>query len=412
VLIPKPSGNPKKYSIHNIAGILLTVLLFGNLVFMLSYNVHNQDFIYLAFPAGIFGAEAVLLAVVMVFFAIVLFKMSGIKRAYLHELESFTDALHNSNSETDAYEIMYNFLRKMAPGSEITVSFHKGSLAEDSLWQNTTGQKSPICDMPPNNCPALITGINGKPGMNNAGVECPYRKSDNIRGNYCCIPLIDSSGSHSVLQIYSKSKNFFSYMDVKKIRLYVEIARMAANNRRIVQSLSRKASIDKLTTLYNRAFLDSYLDNQLEASRLSALDLSVIMIDIDHYKEVNDTFGHTAGDYILTVFSDVVLKCVRKSDLVARYGGDEFIVVLPSTTTETAYIIAERIRETLSSTFIPPFDGMSFPNISCSLGISTFPLHCNGKSTLIKTADRALYRAKSSGRNNTVIYTCQVQDFE
>ena len=150
--------------------------------------------------------------------------------------------------------------------------------------------------------------------------------------------------------------------------------------------------------------MDTYLEDQIEAANLSNEQLSLIMVDIDHYKVINDNFGHTAGDYALTLFSGIIIKCTRKTDLVARFGGDEFIVILPTTDLVTAKFIAERIRQTVAETHIPPLDGVNIPSFTCSLGISTFPLHCDNKRSLIKTADIAMYKAKQSGRNCTVIY--------
>lgn len=160
-----------------------------------------------------------------------------------------------------------------------------------------------------------------------------------------------------------------------------------------------QASIDNLTKVFNRNFLDSYLDKELSYTNMNKQLLSVIMIDIDYFKTINDTYGHAVGDQILTLFVELVPNCIRKTDLIARYGGDEFIVVLPSTDTQTAMSIAERIRHTFESIRMPLANGFSMPSMSCSLGISTFPQHCSDKEGLLKTSDIALYKAKLSGRN-------------
>ena len=98
------------------------------------------------------------------------------------------------------------------------------------------------------------------------------------------------------------------------------------------------------------------------------------------------------------------MKCIRKTDIIARYGGDEFIVILPNTDTETAKAVAERIREDVAGTYIPPADGVRVSSIQCSVGISTYPVHCDNKYSLIKTSDLALYMAKRSGRNCIRVY--------
>lgn len=172
-----------------------------------------------------------------------------------------------------------------------------------------------------------------------------------------------------------------------------------------ISKLMEHSSTDKLTELYNRSYLDLFLEKQIETSSRSKTPVSIIMVDLDHFKEINDNYGHVVGDHVLTIFAHVVLKCVRKTDIIARYGGDEFIVVLPDTDTETAEHIAERIRRDVESEPIPPVNNKVVNSISCSVGVSTYPSHCDSKHNLIQTSDMALYEAKRAGRNRTVVYS-------
>lgn len=172
-------------------------------------------------------------------------------------------------------------------------------------------------------------------------------------------------------------------------------------------NLRQHASTDKLTELYNRSYLDFFLENQIEAANKTKHPISTVMVDLDHFKEINDNHGHIAGDQVLSIFAQVVLKCIRKTDIIARYGGDEFVVVLPDTDTKTAHVIAERIRCDVADAYIPPIDGDIIPSISCSVGISTYPVHCDSKYSLIRTSDIALYKAKRSGRNQTIVYSME-----
>lgn len=185
--------------------------------------------------------------------------------------------------------------------------------------------------------------------------------------------------------------------------IFNRVKKEHAHLRELVR-LKHTASTDTLTKLYNRRFLETYLENQLEAARLTDRPLSIIMLDIDYFKNINDTYGHMMGDHVLTFFSTLILKCIRQSELAVRYGGEEFIVVLPSTTMEIATIIAERIRQTVETSSIPPLDNIIIPPVTCSLGVSSFPIHCNNRKDLIRTADIALYSAKHAGRNCTRVY--------
>ena len=166
--------------------------------------------------------------------------------------------------------------------------------------------------------------------------------------------------------------------------------------------------MDKLTELYNRSYLEPFLESEINAAKKEHQKISVIMVDMDHFKEINDTYGHIVGDHVLMIFAQVVLKCIRKTDIIARYGGDEFIVVLPNTDTDTARSVAERIREDVSETYIPPIDGVVISSIHCSVGISTYPVHCDSKNSLIRTSDLALYMAKRSGRNCIKVYQSEL----
>lgn len=175
-------------------------------------------------------------------------------------------------------------------------------------------------------------------------------------------------------------------------------------NIKLLEILKTQASTDKLTELYNRSYLDPFLESEIASANKLNNQVSMIMVDMDHFKDINDTYGHVLGDHVLTIFAQVVLKCIRKTDVIARYGGDEFIVVLPCTDTDTAHSIAERIRQEVDAAHIPSLDDTVISSISCSVGVSTYPTLCNSKSNLIRTSDHALYEAKHSGRNCTIVY--------
>ena len=128
------------------------------------------------------------------------------------------------------------------------------------------------------------------------------------------------------------------------------------------------------------------------------------MVDIDFFKKVNDTFGHTEGDQVLCKISSLLKASVRKKDIVARYGGEEFILILPEARLEESFVIAERIRRLVENTLFEV--GRTQVHLTLSMGISSFPSH-RGKSKeeLIKMADQALYDAKRGGRNRVCIFT-------
>lgn len=165
-----------------------------------------------------------------------------------------------------------------------------------------------------------------------------------------------------------------------------------------------KASGEKPNKIYDRSFLDPFLEGEIDAAARENQPLSIIMADLDHFREINDTYGNIVGDHILTIFAQVILKSVRQTDIIARYGGDELLVIMPGTDTDTARAIAEKMREDVANTYIPPIDNVVVSSINCSVGVSTYPGLCDGKVSLIRTSDLALYMAKRSGRNCTRVY--------
>ncbi|RDH84307.1 MAG: hypothetical protein DIZ78_12225 [endosymbiont of Escarpia spicata] len=162
--------------------------------------------------------------------------------------------------------------------------------------------------------------------------------------------------------------------------------------------LEHLATHDALTGLYNRKVLEQRMtDETLRATRYDHV-LSVCMIDIDHFKQINDIYGHQAGDSVLRSFAKVLESSIRKTDYAARYGGEEFIVTFPETPLTEAEELAERLRSQIADHYIPIEDDKEL-NVTASIGIATFPEHAQTWQDLIKAADKAMYAAKQSGRN-------------
>jgi diguanylate cyclase (GGDEF)-like protein len=158
------------------------------------------------------------------------------------------------------------------------------------------------------------------------------------------------------------------------------------------------ALVDGLTGLYNRRWLDQFLLRQMSRARVSGESLSIAMIDIDHFKNFNDTYGHQVGDFVLVSIADCLRNSLRPTDLTARYGGEEFTVILPQTSGENAMIAAERVRESVSSLNLVTPSGLELPPLTISIGVSELTTS-ESMEQLIEAADRALYTAKESGRN-------------
>lgn len=161
--------------------------------------------------------------------------------------------------------------------------------------------------------------------------------------------------------------------------------------------------VDPLTGAFNRRYMEAHLPRMLEHAFLAKRELSALMIDIDHFKTVNDTYGHAAGDAVLKAIVTRILNSVRPSDLVARLGGEEFIVIMPETPAVTAQMVAERLRNQIATTFLNIQETPTPLHITVSIGcVTTSSSNHETQASLIERADAALYKGKHEGRNRVV----------
>jgi diguanylate cyclase (GGDEF)-like protein len=179
-----------------------------------------------------------------------------------------------------------------------------------------------------------------------------------------------------------------------------EAVREWAKSQQRTRDLEKLAAIDPLTGISNRRQFESLARAELGRSQRYMRPLSLLMIDIDHFKQVNDRFGHEAGDRVLKFLANVLISAKRASDVVGRIGGEEFAILLPETSKEAALVIAERLRQ-LAQTCAPAIAGEKL-DVTISIGVAAASVRTSGMETLCRQADQALYEAKRSGRNRVV----------
>jgi diguanylate cyclase (GGDEF)-like protein len=173
------------------------------------------------------------------------------------------------------------------------------------------------------------------------------------------------------------------------------------SNINLREVLRRQSTVDELTGLYNRRYFDETLRRELFRAERMRASLAVVMIDLDHFKRMNDTYGHEAGDVVLRTVGRCLREGVRRSDIACRYGGEELVLVLPECDAAAARTCAETLRKAISALDLHHGD-TTLPQVTASFGIALWPAHGEDAQALVQSADRALYAAKHGGRNQTV----------
>ena len=221
-------------------------------------------------------------------------------------------------------------------------------------------------------------------------------------GGYLCVPMMSVGEVIGLVNLQvGDERKFWSTEERANIESYVAAASAALSSLSLLRSARESALRDGLTGTYNRRFLDEVLPKQVAQTLRREASMSALMVDIDHFKRVNDGFGHAAGDRVLVAFARALSRGLRSGDVVARYGGEEFAVILPDTNVEGARTLAERLRAAVEAL---TFDEVRIA-ITMSVGLAAIPDHARDGDGLLRAADSALYRAKNEGRNRVIVAT-------
>ncbi len=221
----------------------------------------------------------------------------------------------------------------------------------------------------------------------------PYRSG-------ICIPLKVMRQPAGFLKITSKESDAFGAEEVKAAELFVAMASMSLENIRFYEQVQAQSVRDPLTQLYSHRAFQTQLQEELLRAGRSQTPLSLIMMDIDHFKSYNDRYGHPAGDSLLKTVSAILNSFARPVDFAARYGGEEFCLILPNFVRTEAVEIANRLRVRVAAQ--PFFFNGEKTSVTISLGVASFPQDATTASQIIRVADERLYQAKHGGRNQVV----------
>ncbi len=244
-----------------------------------------------------------------------------------------------------------------------------------------------------NKKPVLISDVSKDPRFK----KVKYQRRQ--LGSMICAPLMIKRKVIGVISLSTKSAaHRFKEEELELTVLMSAHISLALENNRLYEI----SVLDGLTGLYNRRYLEKRLAKEVSYSRRYSKTLTLLMLDIDYFKKLNDTYGHQAGDHALKTVSAQLHDSLREYDIVARYGGEEFSVILPTTSKSKGAMIADRLRENIQNQKIRHRD-KDLP-VTVSVGLASFPEEADGIETLMARADKSLYRAKESGRNRIAIW--------
>jgi len=217
-----------------------------------------------------------------------------------------------------------------------------------------------------------------------------------------CAPLISRGRIIGAVELLNKRRGRFDGEDLAMLTTLVEPGAIALENAVLYQKSAELTVTDDLTKLFNLRYLNVHLRREIKRSRRYGVPASLIFLDLDGFKQINDSYGHLAGSRALFEVGQVIQETVREIDVVSRYGGDEITVILPQTGAEGAMIIADRIRVNIASTTFLADLGLEV-GLTASFGVSTFPDHGETRDDLIQKADRAMYAVKDNGKNGVAL---------
>jgi len=251
-----------------------------------------------------------------------------------------------------------------------------------------------------NSCWALRTG---HPHLVVAGdTTAPCAHAEGVKNTYLCIPILAQGEALGVLHFQATDETpALGDAELSLKTTFAAQVGLSVANIRLREALRTQSIKDPLTGLYNRRFLTETLDREIRRAVRAEQSLGVLMLDLDHFKKFNDTYGHDAGDTILRETASFLTNSIRVEDIVCRFGGEEFVVILPTADLNAAHARAERIRSKLREVTVL-HQGQSLGIITVSVGVAALPEHGTSPKQLLEAADAALYRAKREGRDRVV----------
>ncbi len=316
-------------------------------------------------------------------------------------LSEISDFLQACLSVSEACTVLGNLIPPLFPhctGGIFLTQIARNRVEDVMTWG---GDLHSALDFHPSECWGLRRGRAHVCDDLRSGVRCQHVLADTPIAATLCVPMIAQGETLGLFYLSTTMPAALSEAKRQLARTVAKQASMAIANLQLRETLQTQSIRDALTGLFNRRYLEESLSQAIAYAHRRQSSLGVIMIDVDHFKRFNDTYGHDAGDYVLQQVGSLLKSSVRESDIACRYGGEEMVLVLPGLSLEHACIKAEAIRSAIAHLALK-HNGRPLDNLTASFGVAVYPEHGTIASDLLQVADAALYQAKAAGRNQVV----------
>lgn len=317
-------------------------------------------------------------------------------------LRQLSELLQACSSLDEAFEVASSVLPVLLPSTRGVLHVINASRSQLDVAMRFGADEDPApapdaaAPVPPSACWAFRRGVPHRVDAKASMPECRHAGAG--QGSHLCIPLLahgENLGVLTLAPLPDDSQTGWAERLAEQVGL-------ALANLRLRDSLRNQAIRDGLTGLYNRRYFEETAEREIARAKRAGLPLVFMMLDVDHFKRFNDTHGHDAGDYLLRQVGHLLRSSVRQSDSACRYGGEEFVLILPESRLEDAQRRAEQIRRAFHQLALS-HQGKALGAVTVSIGVAVYPEHGHDWAEVVRNADAALYRAKQEGRDRVVL---------
>ena len=325
------------------------------------------------------------------------------------QLSQLGELLLSCQTAEEAYDIVAKVMLQLFPeqsGALCVINSSRNLVEAVAVWGSNLATDRAFT---PEDCWALRRGRAHTIGDGSTSPRCAHMQSA-VSGFTVCIPMVAQGETVGVLHLEEPplqpgEEAIATGLLAERVRLANTIAEqvsLSLANLRLREALRNQSIRDPLTGLFNRRYLDDSLQREMRRATRKGRPLAILMLDLDHFKRFNDTFGHEAGDTLLRHLGSFLQSYIRADDLAFRYGGEEFVVILPEAKLDSARLRAEQLVRDFRRLDVQ-YRGSTLGPLTVSVGLAAFPDHGTTAEAVLRAADQALYRAKAEGRDRVVV---------